>query len=173
MLFRSDMRPNAKPDENVMPFIMTQEGVARLFAPGMAEGPFPEHYEPFESPLAANPMHPKNPKVKSNPAARVYKNDMAQFGTSKDYPYVATTYRLVEHFHYWTKHAELNAIVQPESIVEISEGLAKEKGIKNGDKVKVTSARGFVKAKAVVTKRMKGMTVDGKTVYHEIGRAHV
>ena len=161
-----DMRPNAKPDENVMPFIMTQEGVARLFAPGMAEGPFPEHYEPFESPLAANPMHPKNPKVKSNPAARVYKNDMAQFGTSKDYPYVATTYRLVEHFHYWTKHAELNAIVQPESIVEISEGLAKEKGIKNGDKVKVTSARGFVKAKAVVTKRMKGLTVDGKTVYH-------
>jgi formate dehydrogenase major subunit len=161
-----DMRPNAKPEENVMPFIMTQEGVARLFAPGMAEGPFPEHYEPFESPLAANPMHPKNPKVKSNPAARVYKNDMAQFGTSKDYPYVATTYRLVEHFHYWTKHAELNAIVQPESIVEISEGLAKEKGIKNGDKVKVTSARGFVKAKAVVTKRMKGLTVDGKTVYH-------
>ncbi len=161
-----DMRPNAKPEENVMPFIMTQEGVARLFAPGMAEGPFPEHYEPFESPLAANPMHPKNPKVKSNPAARVYKNDMAQFGTAKDYPYVATTYRLVEHFHYWTKHAELNAIVQPEAIVEISEGLAKEKGIKNGDKVKVTSARGFVKAKAVVTKRMKGLTVDGKTVYH-------
>ena len=161
-----DMRPNAKPEENVMPFIMTQEGVARLFAPAMAEGPFPEHYEPFESPLAANPMHPNNPKAKSNPAARVYKGDMASFGNSKDYPYVATTYRLVEHFHYWTKHAELNAIVQPEAIVEISEALAKERGIKSGDKVKVTSARGFVKAKAVVTKRMKGMDVDGKKVYH-------
>ena len=161
-----DMRPNAKPEENVMPFIMTQEGVARLFAPQMAEGPFPEHYEPFESPLAANPMHPKHPKVKSNPAARVFKGDLESFGTSKDYPYVATTYRLVEHFHYWTKHSELNAIVQPEAIVEISEGLAKERGIKSGDKVKVTSSRGFVKAKAVVTKRMKGMTVDGKTVYH-------
>jgi formate dehydrogenase major subunit len=161
-----DMRPNAKPEENVMPFIMTQEGVARLFAPAMAEGPFPEHYEPFESPLAANPMHPNNPKVKSNPAARVYKGDMTSFGNAKDYPYVATTYRLVEHFHYWTKHAELNAIVQPEAIVEISEALAKERGIKSGDKVKVTSARGFVKAKAVVTKRMKGMDVDGKKVYH-------
>ena len=161
-----DMRPNAKPEENVMPFIMTQEGVARLFAPQMAEGPFPEHYEPFESPLAANPMHPKHPKVKSNPAARVFKGDLESFGSAKDYPYVATTYRLVEHFHYWTKHSELNAIVQPEAIVEISEGLAKERGIKSGDKVKVTSSRGFVKAKAVVTKRMKGMTVDGKTVYH-------
>jgi len=161
-----DMRPNAKPEENVMPFIMTQEGVARLFAPGMAEGPFPEHYEPFESPLAANPMHPNNPKVKSNPAARVFKGDMTSFGSPKDYPYVATTYRLVEHFHYWTKHAELNAIVQPEAIVEISEALAKDRGIKSGDKVKVTSARGFVKAKAVVTKRMKGMDVDGQKVYH-------
>ena len=31
------------------PFIMNAEGVARLFAPtGMAEGPLPEHYEPFE-----------------------------------------------------------------------------------------------------------------------------
>jgi len=111
-------------------------------------------------------MHPNNPKAKSNPAARVYKNDMAQFGSAKDYPFIATTYRLVEHFHYWTKHSELNAIIQPESIVEISEALAKERGIKSGDKVKVTSARGFVKAKAVVTKRMKALDVDGQKVYH-------
>jgi formate dehydrogenase major subunit len=161
-----DMRPNAKPEESVMPFIMTGEGVARLFAPLMAEGPFPEHYEPFESPLAANPLHPKNPKAKSNPAARVYKGDMEAFGSAKDYPFIATTYRLVEHFHYWSKHSELNAIIQPEMFVEISEALAKERGIKSGDKVKVTSARGFVKAKAVVTKRMKALTVDGQQVYH-------
>ncbi|HBI83246.1 MAG TPA: formate dehydrogenase-N subunit alpha [Alcaligenaceae bacterium] len=161
-----DMRPNAKPDENVMPFIMNPEGVARLFAPAMADGPFPEHYEPFESPLDKNPLHPNNPKVKSNPAARVYKGDMEVFGSSKDFPYAATTYRLVEHFHYWTKHAQLNAIIQPESFVEISEALAKEKGIKGGDRVKVTSARGWVHAKAVVTIRMKGLKVDGKTVHH-------
>ena len=161
-----DMRPNAKPEENVMPFIMTQEGVARLWAPQMAEGPFPEHYEPFESPLAANPLHPNNAKAKSNPAARVYKGDLEAFGSNKDYPYVATTYRLVEHFHYWTKHSKLNAIVQPEMFVEIDEELAKARGIKSGDKVKVTSARGFVKAKAVVTKRMKGLDVDGKKIHH-------
>ena len=160
-----DMRPNAKPSEDVMPFIMAPEGVARLFSPVMAEGPFPEHYEPFESPLARNPMH-KNPKAKSNPAARVYKGDMAQFGSPKDYPYAATTYRITEHFHYWTKHSKLNAITQPELFVEISEDLGKVKGIKPGDKVKVSSARGHVNAVAVVTKRMKGMKVDGQMVYH-------
>lgn len=31
-------------------FFMTWEQEARLFAPQMADGPFPEHYEPFESP---------------------------------------------------------------------------------------------------------------------------
>ena len=161
-----DMRPNAKPEENVMPFIMTQEGVARLFAPQMAEGPFPEHYEPFETPLGRNPMHPNNPKATSNPASRVYKGDMEVFGNRKDYPFAATTYRLVEHFHYWSKHSDLNAIVQPEMFVEISRELAKMRGIASGDRVKVSSARGHVHAKAMVTMRLKGMKVDGQTIYH-------
>ena len=163
-----DMRPDAAPEEGVMPFIMTPEGVARLFAPGMAEGPFPEHYEPFETPLDRNPFHPNNPKALSNPAARVYKGDMETFGKAKDFPYVATTYRLVEHFHYWTKHAKINAVLQPEQFVEISETLAKEKGIANGDKVKVRSNRGFIKAVAVVTKRIPTLDVDGKKV-HTVG----
>ena len=121
-----------------MPFIMTGEGVGRLFSLGlMNEGPFPEHYEPFETPLEANPMHPEEPKAKSNPAARVYKGDMEAFGTAKDFPYVATTYRLTEHFHYWTKQSKINAIMQPEQFVEIGEELAKEKGIAVGDRVKV------------------------------------
>ena len=164
-----DMRPDAAPDQNVMPFIMTPEGVGRLFSLGlMAEGPFPEHYEPFESPLDTNPMHPKNPKAKSNPAARVYKGDMEAFGTAKDFPYIGTTYRLTEHFHYWTKQSRINAIMQPEQFVEIGEELAKEKGIAVGDKVKVRSNRGFIKAVAVVTKRIKALDVDGKKV-HTIG----
>jgi len=163
-----DMRPDAAPDENVMPFIMNPEGVARLFAPAMADGPFPEHYEPFETPLDNNPFHPKNPKALSNPAARVYKGDMETFGKAKDFPYVATTYRLVEHFHYWTKHSMINAILQPEQFVEIGEQLAKEKGIATGDKVKVRSNRGFIKAVAVVTKRIKTLDVDGKKV-HTVG----
>jgi len=163
-----DMRPDAAPEEGVMPFIMTPEGVARLFAPAMAEGPFPEHYEPFETPLDTNPFHPGNPKALSNPAARVYKGDMEVFGKAKDFPYVATTYRLVEHFHFWTKHARINAVLQPEQFVEISETLAKEKGIANGDRVKVRSNRGFIKAVAVVTKRIPTLDVDGKKV-HTVG----
>lgn len=164
-----DMRPDAAPEQNVMPFIMTGEGVGRLFAVGlMAEGPFPEHYEPFESPLDNNPMHPKNPKARANPAARVYKGDMEAFGTAKDFPYVGTTYRLTEHFHYWTKQSKINAIMQPEQFVEIGEELAREKGITAGDKVKVRSNRGFIKGVAVVTKRIKALDVDGKKV-HTIG----
>jgi formate dehydrogenase major subunit len=163
-----DMRPDAAPEENVGPFIMTPEGVARLFAPLMAEGPFPEHYEPFETPLDKNPFHPGNARALNNPAARVYKGDMEVFGKAKDFPYVATTYRLVEHYHYWSKHVQINAALQPEQFVEIGEELAKEKGIAAGDRVKVSSMRGHIKAVAVVTKRIKGLDVDGKKV-HTVG----
>ena len=162
-----DIRPDANPEEEnrVQPFIMTAEGVARLFAPsGMAEGPLPEHYEPFESPLENNPMHPGNPIARANPAARVYKGDMEAFGTPKDFPYVATSYRLTEHFHYWTKNVQTSAIIQPQQFVEIGEELAKAKGIANGDWVKVSSNRGFIKAVAVVTKRIPQLDVDGKKV---------
>ena len=166
-----DIRPDADPGEaeRVNPFIMTTEGVARLFAPtGMAEGPLPEHYEPFESPIATNPLHPNNPKAKSNPAARVFKGDMEAFGSPKDFPYTATSYRLTEHFHYWTKNVRSNAVIQPQQFVEIGEELAKEKGIANGDRVKVSSNRGFIKAVALVSKRIPSLDVDGKRV-HTVG----
>lgn len=160
-----DYGPTLAPEKNAGPFIMNPEGVARLFARKlMAEGPFPEHYEPFESPVA-NVLHPK---TSSNPAARVFKGDLEVFGTAKDFPYVATTYRLTEHFHWWTKSNKLNAIVQPEFFVEISPELAKEKGIAHGQWVRVWSNRGSVKGKAVVTKRIAALQVDGKTV-HVVG----
>ncbi len=161
-----DMRPNAAPEEGVGAFIMNPEGVARLHAVGLADGPFPEHYEPFETPVGVNLMCPNNAKAVSNPAARVYKGDMEAFGKKEEFPYAATTYRLTEHLHYWTKHSRTNAIVQPAPFVEIGEDLAKEKGIKQGDKVKVKSNRGEVIAACVVTKRMKGLDVNGKKVHH-------
>lgn len=162
-----DFKADSVPEDGMGPFIMTPEGVARFFARGaMNEGPFPEHYEPFETPIGVNPMHRNNPKATSNPAARVFKGDMEAFGTAKDFPYAATTYRLTEHFHYWTKHVHSNAVIQPEQFVEIGEALAAEKGIKAGDKVKVSSNRGYIKAVAVVTKRIKPLKVDGKTVHH-------
>ena len=161
-----DMRPDAAPDQGVGAFIMNPEGVARLHAVGMAEGPFPEHYEPFETPVGVNLMCPTNPKAVSNPAARVYKGDMEAFGKKEEFPYAATTYRLTEHLHFWTKHSRSNAIVQPAPFVEIGEELAKEKGIKQGDMVKVRSNRGEVRAACVVTKRIKALEVNGKKVHH-------
>jgi len=156
-----DIAPNAKPEE-VNPFIMTEEGSARLWTRAlMRDGPFPVHYEPFESPIA----NPIAPKVRGNPAARVYRGDMEQFGDAAEFPYAATSYRLTEHFHFWTKHVWPNAVMQPEFFVEIGEALAKEKGIKSGGWVRVWSKRGSVKAKAVVTKRIVPLTCDGKPVH--------
>ena len=162
-----DMGLTLAPETGTGPFIMNPEGVARFFArKGLTEGPFPTHYEPFDTPLGFNPMYPDNPKATSSPAARVFKHIWETFGSAKDYPHVGTTYRLTEHFHYWTKHALVNAITQPEQFVEIGEALAKEIGISTGDRVKVSSKRGAIKAAAVVTKRIKPMQIEGRTIHH-------
>jgi formate dehydrogenase major subunit len=156
-----DIGPTMKPDV-VGPFIMNPEGSARLFTRGMMrDGPFPAHYEPFESPVA----NAIAPKVRGNPVARVFKGDLEQFGDAKEFPYAATSYRLTEHFHFWTKHVQINASLQPEFFVEISEQLAEEKKIKSGSWVRVWSKRGSVKAKAVVTKRIVPLICDGKPVH--------
>jgi formate dehydrogenase major subunit len=159
-----DIAPAAKPDQ-VGPFIMNPEGTARLWVRAlMKDGPFPAHYEPFESPS----VNLVAPEIRGNPAARVFKGDLEVFGTPDEFPYAATSYRLTEHFHFWTKHAKINAILQPEFFVEISEELAKEKGIQQGGWVRVWSKRSSVKAKALVTKRIKPLLIDGKPV-HVVG----
>jgi len=161
-----DFKPDSDPSDGMGPFIMNPEGIARLFAVDkMAEGPFPEHYEPLESPIGVNPLN-TDPKALNNPAVRLFKGDREQMGQAKDFPYAATTYRLTEHFHYWTKHCRINAVLQPEQFVEIDEELAKEKGIQQGDTVKVSSNRGHIRAVAVVTKRLQPLMVNGKKLHH-------
>jgi anaerobic selenocysteine-containing dehydrogenase len=161
-----DYKLDAAPEDGMAPFIMNADGVGHLFAlGGMAEGPFPEHYEPFETPLEKNPL---SPKALSNPAARIYGSDKERFGTAKDFPFVATTYRVTEHFHFWTKHTRIAAALQPEAFVEIGEGLAKLRGIASGDLVAVRSKRGQIKVRAVVTKRIQPLQVEGKEV-HTVG----
>lgn len=151
----------AAPGSNTGPFIMQPEGLGRLFAiDKLAEGPFPEHYEPMETPLGTNPLHPN---VVSSPVVRIYEDDVLRLGKKDKFPYVGTTYRLTEHFH-TDQHARLNAIAQPEQFVEISETLAKAKGIANGDRVKVSSKRGFIRAVAVVTRRLQTLNVHGQQV---------
>jgi formate dehydrogenase major subunit len=153
------------PDKGSGPFIMNPEGVSRLWVRGqMQDGPFPVHYEPFEAPVA-NPLFPK---VRGNPVSRVFGGDFEIFGDAEEFPIVATTYRLVEHFHYWTKSVHINAVLQPEFFVEMSEELAAEKGIQPGQMVRVWSHRGEVKGRAFVTKRFIPLQIDGKTV-HSIG----
>ena len=159
-----DIAPTAKPGV-VMPFIMNPEGVSRLFSRGMMrDGPFPTHMEPFESPV----QNPFNARMRGNPVARVFEADVPHMGTSAEFPFVATSYRLTEHFHYWTKNNRVNAVLQPEFFVEIGEELAAEKGITKGGMVRVWSKRGSVEAKAVVTKRIRPLICDGKPV-HVVG----
>jgi formate dehydrogenase major subunit len=95
----------------------------------------------------------------------VFKADREAFGQAAQFPHVATTYRLTEHFHYWTKNISGPSELQPHFFVEVPEALAKEKGIQNGDMVRVRSARGAVEGRAMVTKRMRGLNVAGKIVY--------
>ncbi len=156
-----DYKRDAKPEDNAA-FIMLPEGVARFFAPSLVEGPFPEHYEPAESPVS-NPLHPN---ASANPMLKLYSGSADSLGTAKDYPFVAITYRLTEHFHYWTKHTSSSAELQSNFFVEISEDLAKLKGIKSGDRVKVSSARGHLFGPALVTKRLRTLKVKGENVYH-------
>jgi formate dehydrogenase major subunit len=155
---------NPKDPKAWLPFIMTGEGTGRLFSNTPLDGPFPEHYEPIESPVE-NPLHPQN---SANPVAFLYDQAAGRpnrFGTAADYPYIATTYRLTEHEHYVTQHVEHLVQLQPEAFVEIPDGLATEKGIKNGDMVRVSSKRGKVEARAMVTKRLGPLTVAGKQVW--------
>jgi formate dehydrogenase major subunit len=159
-----DFKVDSKPTDHMGPFIMNPEGVGRIFAPlaAFADGPFPEHYEPVESPVA-NPLHPQQ---SNNPVAKTFKSDMDKLGTTdQGFNVVCTTYRLTEHYHYWTKNNPMNVQLVPEPFVEVPAQLADEMGITGGEKVKVTSARGAYIAKAMVTKRIKPMMIDGKKTY--------
>jgi formate dehydrogenase-N alpha subunit len=157
-----DMKPDAPPG-TYGAFIMLPEGVARLYAAAFNDGPLPEHYEAVEAPID-NPLHPN---VTSNPVFKKFTSDKDVYGTRDEFPIVCTTYRLTEHFHYWTQHQHQGLLneLQPGFFVEIPEGLAKEKGIQNGSQVRVTSKRGQIQGTAMVTKRLYPITVDGKPMW--------
>ncbi len=159
-----DFKVDSPPRDHMGPFIMNPEGVGRLFAPlaAFAEGPFPEHYEPIESPIA-NPLHPQQ---SNNPVVKKFTTDMDKYGTpDQGFNVICTTYRLTEHYHYWTKNNPMIVQLVPEPFVEIPEELAKELGIAGGEKVRVSNPRAQYVAKAMVTKRIKPMTIDGKKTY--------
>lgn len=145
-------------------FIMNADGKGALYA-AMAEGPYPEHYEPYESPT--NNLFSS---IQLNPAVKIPEKGFETKGNRKKYPIVATTYRMSEHWQSGAmtrNQAWLSELVS-HMFIEVGEALAKEKGIKNKDRVIVSSARGEIEAFALVTKRFKPHEVDGKKV-HQIG----
>jgi formate dehydrogenase major subunit len=159
-----DFKADSAPHEHMGPFIMNPEGIGRLFVPlgGMADGPFPEFYEPIESPVQ-NLLHPKQA---NNPVSKRFKSSEDKYGSVADgYTIICTTYRLTEHYHYWTKNNPMNVQLQPEPFVEIPAELADEMQLHGGEKVKVSSARGQYIARAMVTRRIKPMLIDGKKTY--------
>ncbi len=157
-------------DDAKYPFIMKPEGHARIFGMGRADGPFPEHYEPLESPLTANPMgHGKM----LSPAVKLWFKDRPEgneVGSPDEFPIVATTYRVTEHWQAGAMTRNLDWLneLMPQVFVEMSEELAEEKGIKNGDRIYVKTARGLLGGAACVTKRLRPFDLNGKIV-HQIG----
>jgi len=153
----------AKSGAKYLPFIMKPEGVARLWGFGRVDGPLPEVYEPWESPLEENIMS----GTKCNPCAYVGEY-MNRRGTSDKYPYVGTTYRCTEHWQTGIMTRNLPWLVElmPNMYIEMDNELAEEKGINNGDKVVVSGARGEIRAVAVVTKRFRSLNVGGKKIHH-------
>ena len=157
------------------PFIMKPDGVASLYGPGLVDGPFPEHYEPLECPVEENLLSPQ----KHNPAIRRF--DKPGVGSEMDvysgvtgcdprFPFICSTYRVSEHWQtgVLTRWCPWLVEMQPGMFVEMSVELAKERGIKNGEKVIVKSARGEVEATAIVTPRFKPFNIDGNII-HEVG----
>ncbi len=151
------------------PFLMKPDGKGWLFVPkGLKDGPLPTHYEPVESPVR-NALY----QQQSNPAAKYYRdrpdNRLSPVG-DPNYPIVVTTYRLTEHhvsgpMTRWMPW--LNAL-QPSLFVEISPELAAERNIRHGDWVIISTPRGEIEAKALVTRRMRPLRVSGRVV-HQIG----
>jgi len=162
------LRPDGTPNpETKYPFIMKPEGLARIFGPGMVDGPFPEHYEPLECPVEKNLLSSQL----INPAAQTYGTDVDVYRTCDPrYPFVATTYRVCEHWQtgVMTRWQPWLLEAQPQLFVEMSAELASLRGIKNGEKVTVESARGKVEAVAIVTHRFKPFKIQD-TVVHQVG----
>jgi len=149
------------------PFIMKPDGLASIFGPGLADGPFPEHYEPLECPVPKNELSSQF----TNPTIKIFSGAMDKHLTCDPrFPFVGTTYRVTEHWQtgIMTRWQPWLIEAQPQMFVEMSEELAKLRGIKNGEKVKVSSVRGELEAVAIVTTRFRPFKV-GDTTVHQVG----
>jgi formate dehydrogenase major subunit len=150
------------------PFIMIPDGRGWLYNPsGLLDGPLPTHYEPAESPVR-NPLY----RQQSSPVFKYWKRDDNPLSGVADprYPYVITTYRLTEHYlsGVMSRWNPWLTELMPELFIEISPELASEKGIKNTEWVKISTPRAQIRAKALVTRRLRPFRM-GNQVVHQVG----
>lgn len=174
--FEKDKPPDYRPDwdsnPNGMdaiggndPFIMIADGKCSLFVPsGLKDAPLPTHYEPVDSPLK-NPFYERQ----DNPAVKKWERDFNRYHEPGDprYPHVLTTYRLTEHHSGGTPTRSVPHIaeLQPEGFAEIPPELAEELGIANLDWVVLSTARGEIETRAMVTQRLQPFRLDGQRIY--------
>lgn len=176
-----------------VPFPKNAEGVGRLFAAEYSlhedgklvrssqrpvDGPLPEHFEPLEGPLP-NPLHPGLPTAPLVVHPRT--PDQAPLGDPERFPHVLTTGFLHEMWGGGAMSRRLRGLVeaQPEPFVEISGSLARQLGIGPGDPVDLSTARGSIRIKAVVTDRLRPLYCMGRFIevvwapmhYGELGDA--
>ena len=163
----------AKNGEPVPPnnnaFFMLWEQNGRLESYGMVDGPLPEHFEPFETPIDKNPLNGQL----QNPMLAFGDMPSVKRGNAEEYPIIATTYSVTELWQTGSQSRSCPALLEamPDQFIEISEELAKEKGIKSGDMVRVWNNRGSATVPAVVTIRIKPLYVEGEN-RHIIGMTH-
>jgi formate dehydrogenase major subunit len=146
------------------PFIMIADGKLSVFTPsGLKDAPLPTHYEPVESPVH-NPLY----KQQANPVAKIWERADNRLHAVADprFPYALTTYRVTEHHSAGlpTRATPVTAELQPENFAEIAPELAAELGIANLDWVTLSTARGEVEVKALVTERLRPFRLNGQTV---------
>ena len=172
--FKKDKAPNYQPNGQTeamaahpgdAPFILHEDGLGWLYVPkGLQDGPIPTHFEPLESPVG-NALYPRD----TNPAVNWFTREDNRFAPPADprFPYVLTTYRLTEHHTAGGMSRFLShlAELQPEMFVELSPELASELGITNSDYVCVVSLRGAVEARALISRRMRPLRLNGRIIH--------
>jgi formate dehydrogenase major subunit len=151
------------------PFIMQLDGKGWLFAPtGLKDGPLPTHYEPEEG-VVENALY----RQQCNPARMEWSRRSNPYHAAYEdprFPYVITTYRLTEHHTAgaMTRWLSWLAELQPEMFCEVSPQLAGEKGLTNGGWGTITTARGEIECRVLVTERIPALRVRGRVI-HQIG----
>ncbi len=147
------------------PFILHEDGLGWLYIPeGLQDGPLPTHYEPLESPVK-NKLYNRD----TNPVENWFTRETNRFAPPGDprFPFVLTTYRLTEHHTAGGMSRFLPHLseLQPEMFAEISPEVAAGLGVKNSDYVCIVTLRGAIEARALVSRRMRPLQLNGTTIH--------